>query len=42
MDNHCHAIGMEILTLDLMAHRCSLALLIVKAKMSRFIVDPET
>ncbi|WP_232600566.1 sulfurtransferase TusA family protein [Photobacterium carnosum] len=32
MDNHCHAIGMEILTLDLMAHRCPLALLIVKRK----------
>ncbi|MEC6825172.1 sulfurtransferase TusA family protein [Photobacterium piscicola] len=30
MDNHCHAIGMEILTLDLMAHRCPLALLMVK------------
>ncbi|SMY38772.1 sulfur transfer protein SirA [Photobacterium malacitanum] len=30
MDNHCHSIGMEILTLDLMAYRCPLALLMVK------------
>ncbi|WP_230850464.1 sulfurtransferase TusA family protein [Photobacterium kishitanii] len=30
MDNHCHSIGMEILTLDLMASRCPLALLMVK------------
>ncbi|MEC6815333.1 sulfurtransferase TusA family protein [Photobacterium toruni] len=30
MDNHCHAIGMEILTLDLITLRCPFALLIVK------------
>lgn len=32
MNNHCHSIGMEILTLDLMAHRCPLALLMVKRR----------
>lgn len=30
MDNHCHSIGMEILTLNLMAYRCPLVLLMVK------------